>query len=108
MNTKLTSKDTSFENVVIYRHSLDQADYSYFFSILDRMEIINFEKPSKIVFAYAIYNDKKEYLIKSVLRKSVSELFEAYSGYKGNEKHPNRLLDALTTQGKVLMYEIRG
>lgn len=106
MSTSRTDKDVPFENVVIFGHSLDGADYSYFFSILDRMEITNFEKSSTIVFAYSIYDGDKEYLIKSNLRKSISKLFEAYSDYRGNGKQLNRLLDTLTTQGKVLMYEI--
>ena len=95
-----------FENVVIYGHSLTTSDYSYFFSLLDKLDIINFSKKSVIVFAYTIYDSNKEEEIKSEYRLAISNLFKEYSKYKGNADYPNRLLDALTTQGKVLLYEI--
>lgn len=101
-----TGDRTDFDNIIVFGHSLNAADYSYFFSILDRIQIINLEKRSKIVFAFSIYDSDKESEIKSALRKSIFRLFQDYSTYKGNISYPNRLLDALTTQGKVLMYEI--
>ena len=101
-----TGERADFDNVIVFGHSLNAADYSYFFSILDRIQITDLEKPSKIVFAFSIYDPDKETDIKAALRKSIFRLFQDYSIYKGNENHPNRLLDALTTQGKVLMYEI--
>ena len=95
-----------FENVIIYGHSLTVSDYSYFFSLLDKLDIVNFTKKSVIVFAYSVYDKEKEEQIKSDYRLAISNLFKEYSKYKGNSEYPNRLLDALTTQGKVLLYEI--
>lgn len=95
-----------FENVIIYGHSLTVSDYSYFFSLLDKLDIVNFTKKSVIVFAYSVYDKEKEEKIKSDYRLAISNLFKEYSKYKGNSEYPNRLLDALTTQGKVLLYEI--
>ena len=95
-----------FDNVVIYGHSLTTSDYSYFFSLFDKLDIINLAKKSVIVFAYSIYDKEKEEEIKSDYRLAISNLFKEYSKYKGNSNYPNRLLDALTTQGKVLLYEI--
>ena len=70
------------------------------------MDIVRLEKPSRIVFAFSIYDDKKASAIKESLRKNIINLFSDYSKYKGNQTNPKRLLDLLTTQGKVLMYEI--
>ena len=95
-----------FENIIIFGHSLDAADYSYFFSILDRIDISNLEKPSTVVFVFSIYDGNQEYQIRSDLRKAIARLFHDYSIYRGNTNSPNRLLDALTTQGKVLTLEI--
>lgn len=98
------SKD--FENVIVFGSSLSQADYSYFFSVLDKINIFDINNPSKIVFAYSIYDLEHENEIKANLTKAIFQLFQEYSKYKGNEAHPNRLLDSLTTQGKVVLYQI--
>ncbi len=96
----------SFDNIVVFGHSLNQADYSYFFSLLDKIEITDLKKDSKIVFAFSIFDKAKEANIREAQRRSIFTLFQDYSRYKGNSEFPNRLLDALTTQGKVLLYEI--
>lgn len=95
-----------FDNLIIFGHSLNPADYSYFFSVFDKIEITNLGKDTKIIFAFSIYDENRREQIKSGLRKAVFRLFHDYSIYKGNETFANRLLDALTTQGKVLMFEI--
>lgn len=97
---------TDFENVIVFGSSLSQADYSYFFSVLDKINIFNINNPSKIVFAYSIYDLKQENDIKANLTKAIFQLFQEYSKYKGNEAHPNRLLDSLTAQGKVILYQL--
>lgn len=94
------------ENLVIFGSSLSSSDYSYFFSVFDKMSIADTNKNNKIVFAYKIYDYEMEQEIKKSLIKSVAILFEEYSKYKGSKEQPNRLLDRLTTQGKVLFYSI--
>ena len=98
------SKD--FENAIVFGSSLSQADYSYFFSVLDKINIFDINNPSKIVFAYSIYDLEHENEIKANLTKAIFQLVQEDSKYKGNEAHPNRLLDSLTTQGKVVLYQI--
>ena len=95
-----------FDNIVIFGSSLSPADYSYFFSIFDKIAITDLMVDSKIVFAFSVYDQNKQIQISNQLRKNISNLFQEYSKYKGNDAHPNRLLDALTTQGKVILYEI--
>lgn len=94
------------DNVVIFGSSLGVADYSYFFSIFDKINITDIEKPAKAIFAFSIYDKAKENEIKMNLTKAIFELFQEYSRYKGNEFHQNRLLDVLTTQGKIILYQI--
>lgn len=96
----------AFQNVLVFGHSLNSADYSYFFSTLDRMKITDLSNDNTIVFAFSIYDYDDEENIKSKLREGIFQLFRDYSIYRGNKEHPDRLLDALTTQGKVIMYEI--
>ena len=96
-----------FENVVIYGHSLNEADYSYFFSIFDKLQISDLSNDSEVVFAFSIYDVKMEQQIRSDFRTAVSKMFYDYSIYIGKDKQPNRLLDVLTSQRKILFYEIK-
>ncbi len=95
------------ENVIVFGCSLASSDYSYFFSIFDKLDITNIDNNHKIIFAYNIYDTEKSDQIKATLMESIFNLFQEYSRYKGNEKHPNRLLDFLTVQGKIVLFEVR-
>ncbi len=106
MNNQNGFSDEEFENVVIFGHSLSEHDYSYFFPLLDRMNILQFECRNQIVFAYAVYDiDKKPQIIKSY-RKAIFDLFTNYAKYKSIKITPERLLDSLTTQNRIIMYQI--
>ena len=100
------SGDKEFENVIIFGHSLSKADFSYFFSIFDRIKITDLTSKSKVVFAYSIYDQNKQEEIMSDIRKSVTYMFQEYSKYKNGFEHKNRLLDQLTTQRKVILYDV--
>lgn len=106
MITPYLIEKAPFQNVLVFGHSLNKADYSYFFSTLDRMNITDLSNDNVIVFAFSIYDYDDEENIKAKLREGIFQLFRDYSIYKGNNDNPDRLLDALTTQGKVIMYEI--
>lgn len=99
-------KDIVFDNVIVYGHSLSLNDYSYFFPLLDKLEMTNFLSNKKIIFGFSVYDREKETEIKRKNRLNIQKLFEAYANYKGL-KDVNRLLDSLTTQNRVLTYEIR-
>lgn len=99
-------KDIAFDNVIVYGHSLSSNDYSYFFPLLDKLEMTNFLSNKKIIFGFSVYDREKETEIKMKNRLNIQKLFEAYANYKGL-KDVNRLLDSLTTQNRVLTYEIR-
>lgn len=99
-------KDIAFDNVIVYGHSLSSNDYSYFFPLLDKLEMTNFLSNKKIIFGFSVYDREKETEIKRKNRLNIQKLFEAYANYKGL-KDVNRFLDSLTTQNRVLTYEIR-
>lgn len=98
-------KDIAFDNVIVYGHSLSSNDYSYFFPLLDKLEMTNFLSNKKIIFGFSVYDREKETEIKRKNRLNIQKLFEAYANYK-ELKDVNRLLDSLTTQNRVLTYEI--
>lgn len=95
-----------FSNVIIFGHSLNGADDNYFFSIFDKLDITNPSNNSKIVFAYYVYDSQRRNEIISCERNKISILFQEYSKYKFGDFHGNRLLDELTIQGKIIMYEM--
>jgi len=94
-----------FENIVIYGHSLNQADYSYFFPVFDRMKLTDNLATNKIIFAYSIYDEEQKQSIKSHYREAVSKLLYAYAIDK-KIANPSRFIDSLSTQKRIIMYEI--
>ena len=94
-----------FENIVIFGHSLNPADYSYFFPLFDRIKLTDILATNVIVFAYSIYDEKKEDIIKSQLRDAMSKLLYAYAVDK-QLPNPCRFLDSLSTQKRIITYEI--
>ena len=95
-----------FKNVIIFGHSLNEADYSYFFSIFDYIDIMDLSNDHKVIFAYSVYDESKLDEILFNNNDAIYKLFREYSLYKGENNNPNRLLDALTTQGKIILYKI--
>ena len=95
-----------FDNVVIYGHSLNKADYNYFFALFDKLNLIDSSNNSKVVFAYSLYPGSKPEDIRKNYRSGISQLFCSYSTYIGKTTEPNRLLDLLTLEDKVFIYEI--
>lgn len=107
MNRIETEKPASFKHVIIYGHSLDEADYSYFFPIFNKLNLLDSNADGTIVFAFTIYDSKKEHEIKSKLNKSIYKIIESYANIKGlKDKEIIRLVDYLSIQKRIIMYEI--
>ena len=88
--------------LVFFWHSLDSADYNYFFGLFDLIDISNVTKDGKIVFAFYIYEKEKEDKIRAEHNRAIAALFKSYSKSKGNSD-PYRLLDYLISHGKVFL-----
>lgn len=107
INQDEITDEIKFDNVIVFGHSLNKADYAYFFSILDKLDILNPEKRSKIVFAFSIFDSKKEQEIISNLSQSILRLLYDYFRYKGyDEWTSSRLLDILKLQTKFTTFKI--
>ena len=107
MNCKEANVEPNFENLIIYGHSLDEADYSYFFPIFDKLHLTDNTAKNVIVFAFTIYDKSKEDEIKSTLSKRVYKIIQNYSLYKGYSNDTSiRLVDYLSIQKRIIMYEI--
>ena len=94
-----------YEHVIIYGHSLNEADYSYFFPIFDEIDLANNKSTSKIVFAYSIFEESKRAERIKEINDSVFRIIEKYA-VERNMLFSNRFLDSLTTRGRVILYEI--
>lgn len=105
-DTVSSNEEIGFKNLVVFGHSLNEEDYSYFFSIFDRMGISDVNSNSKVVFAYSIYDDNKRKEIKSEQVINISRLFQTYSMYKSANGNTSRLLERLTSQGRILLHEV--
>ncbi len=98
--------ESTFENAIVFGHSLNEADYSYFFPLLDKLNMLDVTKTNKIVFEYSIYDSKKENEIKSNLRTAINTLFIKYAIDRNYIGNPGRLIDSLTIYGRVLTFEV--
>ena len=94
-----------FENVVIFGHSLNEADYNYFFPLFDKINLSDTLASGVVVFAYSIFEKENEDPIRDQLRKSLSDLLYAYAVDR-KLPNPNRFLDSLSTQKRIVTYEI--
>lgn len=103
-----TSKDKSpaFRNVIVYGHSLNEADYNYFFPIFDKLNLLEPNEDKTLVFAYSNYEGGDKESIKRNMINNISKIMYKYVESKGL-KNAERFLDSLTTQGKVIIYEIK-
>lgn len=103
MASKNYSKKPFFKNVVVYGHSLNEYDYSYLFPILDKIKIADFDCDSIFVFAYSIYDKEKKESIEKDIR---NRLFKFFKDYVEERNLPDRFLDSLSVQNRVLTVEI--
>lgn len=98
-------KKNDFDNVIVYGHSLDKADYSYFFPLFDKLQLTNSMSKKVVVFAYSLYDAENELSIKNELMYGISKMFYEYAKSK-NLTDPKRFLDSLSTQHRVITYEV--
>ena len=107
MNCKEIYENEQFENLIIYGHSLDKADYSYFFPIFDKLCLTDNNACNTIVFGFTIYDMSKENDIKKTLSARIYKILKAYAVYKGYSiNDATRLVDYLSIQRRIVMYEI--
>lgn len=95
----------NFDNVIIYGHSLNEADYSYFFPLFDKLNLLDSTALGVIVFAYSVYDKSSAEYIESDFRKSISKILFEYANSK-QLPEPGRLLDSLSTQKRIVTFKL--
>ena len=91
------------ECIYFYGHSLNEQDYDYFFSLFDKLNLLN-EFDRRLVFAYSIYDKSKKDAIKKNLMDGIYALFFTYERSKGIESP--KLVTSLISEGKLIIKEI--
>ena len=93
-----------FDNVVIYGHSLTEADYSYFFSIMDKLELNVYDIYSKrLIIAFG---DFKENIEKDVADSTI-RLLDAYDRWKNPRSNRHGLVEVLETSDRIGFIKIK-
>jgi len=98
-------EEPQFENVIIYGHSLDKSDYSYFFPLFDKLNLLDPNAKGVVVFAYSVYDKKIESKIIKRASQSISKILYEYAVDK-HVNNPSRLLDNLKSNRRFFVTEI--
>lgn len=104
---KRIDKPVLIQNIVIYGHSLDDADFNYFFPLFDKIGLTDPQSTGIVVYAFTVHDKNRDAEIRKETRERITHLFSEYAKSKNGTVNPERFLDSLTTQGKVLVTEIQ-
>lgn len=104
---KLCDSDTSY--IKIFGHSLSRADYSYFQSIFDTVNLYGGE--TRLVFLYKNYLNKPnesvdEQAIREELYSRISHLLIEYGSTLNNKDHGKNLMHKLLLEQRLLIKRI--
>lgn len=94
----------TIKNILFYGHGLGEADYPYFQSIFDSLDL--YHGNTRLIFFWDAYDkDKKLELHKEMLNKVVN-LIEKYGQTFSNKDHGRNLLTKLKIENRILIKEI--
>jgi len=74
----------TISRIVIYGHSLNDADFSYFISLFDYFDIYNSDV--RLEYYFTIYNEKEESIIINECNSRIINLIYKYSKHKNSDK----------------------
>ncbi len=103
-NNAMTINETDWngenvDQIIIYGHSLGEADYSYFQSIFDSVNL--YHSSTRLVFAYSIYDSDRMEEIETTYETAVEKLMTRYGQSFSNQNHGRNLLHKLLLEGRV-------
>ncbi|EAD5426723.1 hypothetical protein EVX54_14410 [Listeria monocytogenes] len=98
--------DKTISTIMFYGHSLSEADYAYFQSLFDYLDIYN--NPIKLAFYYTNYLKGQQDLetVRREQTKAVRKLIEEYGSTLDNEAKGKNLLHKLLLEERVGIYEL--
>lgn len=94
-----------FDCIKFFGHSLGEADYSYFQSIFDGLDLYNAK--TKLFFYFEVYDPEKRTEIISNNYHAVSKLLKHYGEtFKSNPDHGKNLMHKLILEGRLTVKEL--
>lgn len=90
--------------IKIYGHGLGKADYSYYQSIFDSVDL--YHGKTKVMFFWSDYKDKEKEQIHKNFVKGVTNLIEEYGTTFSNKDHGRNLFTKLLLENRLTIEEI--
>lgn len=101
---KLYSKD--LRTIKFFGHSLGEADYSYFQSIFDGIDL--YGSDVKVIFYYSRFheNESDNNREEEIQYQRITKLFKRYGETRGNSYHGKNLMHKLILEGRISIVDI--
>lgn len=93
------------KQIVFFGHSLGPADYSYFQSVFDYLNI--YENNIEIIFGFAPYGDLSVDEAAHIQESRVAALFDEYGRSMDNQAHGNNLLHKLLLENRLSIHNYK-
>ena len=90
--------------IKIYGHGLGKADYSYYQSIFDSVDL--YHGKTKVMFFWSDYKDKEKEQIHKDFVKGVTNLIEEYGTTFSNKDHGRNIFTKLLLENRLTIEEI--
>ncbi|MBC9119302.1 AbiH family protein [Fructobacillus fructosus] len=104
-NQEEWSIDTSYAEIAIYGHSLSEADYSYFQSLFDYINL--YQCKTKLVFYFNINDQNKSAQIKKQYEHSITKLINRYGASFDNKEKGKNLLHKLLLENRISIARLK-
>lgn len=103
-NTKSLNISSSIDVLKFYGHGLGEADYSYFQSIFDSVDL--YHSKTIVIFYWSPYEGCEKHIIHRNQVKSITKLIEDYGTTFNNKDHGRNLLTKLQLENRLHIQEI--
>lgn len=103
-------KNKEYSGIIVYGHSLNEQDYSYFYPLFNQLDFTNSNKASRngkyIIFKYSAYEGCTSDQAKEKTIVAVVKMLERYNREILNASH-FRLLNILFNQNRIRFEEVK-
>lgn len=94
----------TIKNILFYGHGLGEADYPYFQSIFDSLDL--YHGNTRLIFFWDAYDENKKLELHKEMLNKVVNLIEKYGQTFSNKDHGRNLLTKLKIENRILIKEI--
>ena len=94
----------TIKNILFYGHGLGEADYPYFQSIFDSIDL--YHGNTRLIFFWDAYDENRKLELHKETLNKVVNLIEKYGQTFSNKDHGRNLLTKLKVENRILIKEI--